>query len=221
MTELEIKVYETLKAIASYSNSVRVNGNTNRLAQAIGSSELLVFRAMRQLEIEGRIGSLYREGDGFFSVAVHDVHEKGPYSNTPMLIGAIPMKQEDISELVWDKMPGYYVLEDIIGDIRRPRYVGRSDTNLRSELIARIPKGFPLAEFFYSPGAEQAYYAECALYHGFGPEKLTNENHPDMPNGMHLECPYCLHHFSHEVNLDPNQRTKKLVKLLREYTKRE
>lgn len=220
MTKLENKVYEVLKAIASYIGKERVNGNTSLLAQAVGCSEPQVLQTIKQLGVEGRIGGVYREGDGFYSAIVYDVDDNGPYSNIPMLIGSIEMNSEAIRESVWDNMPGYYVLEEIEGHTRRPRYIGRSDTNLREELIARISKGYPLAEFFYTPSAEQAYYAECALYHGFCPENLTNENHPAMPKGVHIECPYCKHGFGQRINLDPNQKSKRLVKLLRDYMKR-
>lgn len=220
MTEHESNVYEVLRAIASYIGNTRVNGNVHLLAQAIGTSETQLSRVFKQLEVEGRIGAVYREGDGFYSVIVYDVDEKGPYSNIPVLMGPIEMNTEGINEVILDGVPGYYVLEDVVETIRVPRYVGRSDTNLRVELIERISKGYPLAELFYSPSAEQAYYAECALYHGFGPEELTNEVHPDMPNGMHIECPYCLHGFDRRINLDPNQKMKRLVKLFQEYKKK-
>ena len=80
------------------------------------------------------------------------------------------------------------------------KYVGRSDTDLRTRIKHGIqefndnPKlRYERFKFSYADSAEEAYRKECRNYHDFGgPEgSLMNERHPDAPDGSNLTCSIC------------------------------
>ena len=74
--------------------------------------------------------------------------------------------------------PGVYLLADTQGI---PRYVGRSDVNVRNRLLHHCDSGqyrYFLVEHYRSP--DDAFYRECNLYHHYR-NQLDNEIHPAVP----------------------------------------
>ena len=76
----------------------------------------------------------------------------------------------------------------------RPEYVGRSDSNLKAELQARLETHGHHKKFMASitDSKEKAFNKECKNYHEFNPSE--NKNHPDKPDGTNLTCPYTQYH---------------------------
>ena len=74
-----------------------------------------------------------------------------------------------------------------------PKYVGRSDSDLKVELANHLKDKNHHSKFKFSYAASEteAFNTECKNYHDF--EKfLENEIHPDSPNGMNLNCSVCV-----------------------------
>lgn len=99
--------------------------------------------------------------------------------------------QETIDELVDEDRIGNYALgyERENGNFV-PKYVGRSDTDLHSELVQRLSTHSEQTKFKfrYANSVEVAYERECNNYHDFQ-DQLENAIHPATPEGMDLECP--------------------------------
>ncbi|MGW7314629.1 GIY-YIG nuclease family protein [Streptomyces sp. NPDC054865] len=85
-------------------------------------------------------------------------------------------------------MVGSYVLYTSMG---LPRYVGRSDTDIRRRLLRHCTdqRG---AYFTYDVhnNAVSAFDMECALFHALSPQ-LTNRIHPDRPDFHETACVFC------------------------------
>ena len=83
-------------------------------------------------------------------------------------------------------------------------YVGRSDTDLQAEIIARAADFPQLTHFMfsYASSAKGAYEKECKNFHDCGGAKVIfNKIHPDRPNGANYHCPVCGHPVSYtEIN---------------------
>ena len=83
-------------------------------------------------------------------------------------------------------------------------YVGRSDTDLQAEIIARAADFPQLTHFMfsYASSAKGAYEKECKNFHDCGGAKVIfNKIHPDRPNGANYYCPVCGHPVSYtEIN---------------------
>jgi hypothetical protein len=72
------------------------------------------------------------------------------------------------------------------------KYVGRSDTDLKRELKARLSPKYTHFKFSYATSIREAFEKECKNYHDFNTKGLLdNENHPDRPNGEEWKCPSC------------------------------
>ena len=71
-----------------------------------------------------------------------------------------------------------------------PKYIGRSDSDLRQELLNRLDKNHPKFMFSYAPSAKEAFKKECQNYHDFE-NQLENKIHPAGPEGTDLKCHIC------------------------------
>jgi hypothetical protein len=84
--------------------------------------------------------------------------------------------------------PGVYILADTVGF---PRYVGRSDTNVRDRLLKHADSGahrYFLVEHYRS--SEAAFFRESNLYHYYR-SQIENEIHPAIPRNCGDACPKC------------------------------
>lgn len=108
------------------------------------------------------------------------------------------LNNKTIDSLIGDNAIGNYALGYLIEKTSTfvVLYVGRSDTNLNKRLKDHVGEFAKCNRFKYviQDNVKAAYYLECKNYHDFdGPDgRLLNEKHPDSPNGLLLECPYCL-----------------------------
>jgi hypothetical protein len=72
------------------------------------------------------------------------------------------------------------------------RYIGRSDSDMRSELRAQPPDETARFKLMESASAHAAFDTQCQLYHEFGgPDSLENDEHPMPPKGTKWVCPAC------------------------------
>lgn len=91
-----------------------------------------------------------------------------------------------VRALIPEGLPGTYVL----WDEDKPRYVGRSDTNLRRRLLEHS-LNWPGAYFTFdvAHGAGFAFDMECSLFHALS-DQTVNRNHPQRPT-LESDCPFC------------------------------
>lgn len=72
-----------------------------------------------------------------------------------------------------------------------PRYVGRSDDDVRSRLLAHARAGeyrFFVVE--HKRDSTEAFLRECGLYHYFR-NQIDNKIHPQRPARCGDNCPRC------------------------------
>lgn len=96
-----------------------------------------------------------------------------------------------IERIVKPEKPGNYALgiKDEAGEFV-PKYIGRSDADLRRELINRLADHkYPYFKFSLA-GPRYAFEMECAQFHGFRGQ-LDNRDHPSSPQGSALRCFLC------------------------------
>ena len=71
-----------------------------------------------------------------------------------------------------------------------PKLIGRSDVDLRGELMARaVTPPYPYFKFAIAM-PPFAYEVECAGFHSYA-GRLDNKTHPVSPEGMNLRCFLC------------------------------
>jgi hypothetical protein len=109
------------------------------------------------------------------------------------MIGPFRFSQTIIDVEVPDERMGNYTLGYTEGEYFIVRYVGRSDTNLRTELKYYLNLGYTHFKFSVAQSRKAAFEKECRNYHDFGGDdgKLDNQNHPGRPDGLYLKCPVC------------------------------
>ena len=106
-----------------------------------------------------------------------------------------PYDLESVRDRVEATSMGVYMLGRYSDSIH---YVGRSDTNLQSEILHAgyyRERRYLHFWFEYSTSPMRAYKRECELWHDYGPP--DNTNHPAKPWGSNWRCPvegcpYCL-----------------------------
>jgi hypothetical protein len=97
---------------------------------------------------------------------------------------------DSINAHVEPARPGGYLLYTN----SQPKYVGRSDVDLRQELMSRYHDAdgrYAQFSFVYANTAHEAFAWECRQYHELGGDegRLDNKIHPAVPRGS--ECPVC------------------------------
>jgi hypothetical protein len=107
--------------------------------------------------------------------------------------GPFDFELEIINKKVEDNKMGNYAL----GYVRQstsgfvPKYVGRSDNDLKGELIAKLPTKSSTRQQFkfgYAQTVKEAFDKECTNYHDFK-RQLENNIHPRRPDGKNYSCP--------------------------------
>jgi hypothetical protein len=100
-------------------------------------------------------------------------------------------EQVVIDRMVVPGEPGNYVLglKDDSGEFI-PKYIGRSDLDLRAEMTAKLAT-MKYPYFKFSMGNPTvAFQTECAQFHNFR-RVLENKTHPVKPLGSELKCFLC------------------------------
>lgn len=107
----------------------------------------------------------------------------------PLLSAAVALTSEGINRARIRASAGVYVLGMLqIGGAITPRHVGRSDEDLRAELIKQIGKESHFV-FAHLKSAARAYVAECELFHHLSSQE--QDHHPRRPGGTNYRCPHC------------------------------
>lgn len=118
------------------------------------------------------------------------------------MVGPYILTEDEINTKIESDRIGNYALGYLNGKrVFVVKYVGRSETDLRTRikhgLIDRRTNQlifrYELFKFCYANTPMEAYIKECKNYHDFGGNrgKLLNTNHPDAPNGVKMDCPFC------------------------------
>ncbi len=102
-----------------------------------------------------------------------------------------------IDEVVPEGYAGCYVLGNASGPRFEARYVGRSDSDVHSELRAQKGSGarsshsqFKYFKYGLAVSAQAAFEIDCQVYHeSGGNDSLDNKRHPDRPNHSGWKCP--------------------------------
>ena len=70
------------------------------------------------------------------------------------------------------------------------KYVGRSDTDLKEEILFSLPKSAKKQKFKfdYAETEKEAFEKECRNFHDFR-KQLENEIHPRRPKDKNYACP--------------------------------
>ncbi len=107
--------------------------------------------------------------------------------------GPYDFDAKTIDSEVTPKKIGNYAIGNVSEDgTLIPKYVGRSDTDLRDRLKVETAnpklKDFSKFKFDYAKTRKEAFEKECRNYHDFKGQ-LVNERHPKKPDGTVHECP--------------------------------
>ena len=107
--------------------------------------------------------------------------------------GPFTFDTNTVNEVIYDNKIGNYALgsKNEKGGLN-VSYVGRSDTDVKTELLTRL-QTHKKSHFkcSYAKSIQEAYEKECKNYHDFNPDELENEIHPAVPAGSNLVCPVC------------------------------
>ena len=96
-----------------------------------------------------------------------------------------------IDRMIKPGEPGNYVLglKDDSGEFI-PKLIGRSDTDLKAELSAKLASPrYPYFKFSLG-NPTLAFQTECAQFHSFK-GRLENTVHPERPLGSEIRCFLC------------------------------
>lgn len=113
------------------------------------------------------------------------------------LNGPLPLTPLNIDSAVLRNRAGVYVLGYEIAAGFYVEKVGRSDRDLNLEIRKFVGK-FACFKAAYCGSSEEAYAAECQLWHDFANRK-HNPQHPVPPEGTRLRCPKGKQCFTHVV----------------------
>ncbi len=99
---------------------------------------------------------------------------------------------ERVRQVVPSGSSGFYELGVIRDGEFHPRYIGRSDRDLQSRLETHNRQRDGVTHFRpkVTKNIRRAFELECREWHLHG-EELQNKIHPDRPDYLGYECPYC------------------------------
>lgn len=104
------------------------------------------------------------------------------------LKGSFLLKKDDIEREVKHIAPGVFALGNLIDDRFKTLLVGRSDLDLKRELLRRIGQTERFKYMLYDD-PEDAFKKECELFHFLKP--MANRSHPQRPQNRTWQCPDC------------------------------
>ena len=107
----------------------------------------------------------------------------------PRLSEAIALNSREIERAQIRASAGVFILGmRYAGGAITPRHFGRSDGNLRADLIENVGRESHFV-FAHLKSAARAFEAECELFHHLGSQ--GGSVHPDKPVGLDCRCPRC------------------------------
>ncbi len=104
------------------------------------------------------------------------------------LKGSFPLTKDGIEAEIKHIAPGVFALGNLVDDRFKTLLVGRSDKDLKQELLRRIGQTKRFKYLLYDD-AEDAFKKECELYHFLKP--YANKGHPQRPQNRTWTCPDC------------------------------
>jgi len=102
------------------------------------------------------------------------------------MFGPYRFNEDTIKKVVSKNKIGNYALGYSKDGTFYVNYVGRSDTDLLVELIARLAKGHSQFKFSYVSTRLEAFRKECRNYKDFTPSE--NKIAPAAPEGTNVQC---------------------------------
>jgi len=98
--------------------------------------------------------------------------------------------QSIVNLMVRQTSPGHIrICEKVDHTTHIVRYVGWSDTDVKSEVLQHVgDKTFMFFSFEYADSPRQAYEEACMDHHEFH-ATLTDKTHPRKPEGTDYACP--------------------------------
>jgi len=106
-------------------------------------------------------------------------------------LGPIHLARADVEARLPAAGPGVYALGHA-----RPQegavfisWVGRADGDLRDRVLGHVGGRYTACFWLPTATAEEAWRAECELWHEMGGEELDSDLHPVPPGD--LPCPVC------------------------------
>lgn len=104
------------------------------------------------------------------------------------LRGPFPLDYEAVNQNV-ASTAGVFALGYSTPDGRfHTNVVGRSDEDIRAKILGHVGKERQF-KFVRLPSTEEAFEAECRLFHSLAP--LKSRIHPARPAGTSWVCPVC------------------------------
>ncbi len=119
------------------------------------------------------------------------------------LTGPCALAQDEIERRVPAASAGVFAIAQLnaLGGVGAVTIVGRCDSDLSATLKAAVGRG---DVFLFAPAesAEEAFAAECALYHrvGYRPDLV----HPVAPHGAASACPICAPRAARDLIAEAN-----------------
>jgi len=107
----------------------------------------------------------------------------------------------NIRKVVKGDKAGVYILGNEENGEFVPKYVGRSDYSIRHRLLTHnYMYNYEYFVFKYVRNTKEAFLTEAKWWHDClnNELKIDNKIHPDSPNGIYIECPYCA--FAKDMN---------------------
>lgn len=108
--------------------------------------------------------------------------------------GPYKLSTDKIDQVVSRTSPGNYALGRVSNSTFYVRYIGRSDSDVKSRLKrwVGVSKTYQQFKFSYATSPKAAFQKECKNYHDFGgTESLDNEEHPERPKVRDWKCSFC------------------------------
>ena len=101
-----------------------------------------------------------------------------------------PYNLEEINNVIDDQVNAVFILGNMADDKFIPKFVGRSENNLKSEVQKYLGDAYTTFQYENRDSDKDAFELESTYYHSYGgKEKLDNEKHPSMPDGADYDCP--------------------------------
>jgi len=102
--------------------------------------------------------------------------------------GPFPLIHSEIDNAIDRTAPGTYVLGRTAGRKFRVGFVGRSDSDIKTNLHKHVG-AYEQFVYGYHVSAKAAFDQECLFYHDFHPP--GNKSHPSRSALMVWSCPRC------------------------------
>ena len=108
--------------------------------------------------------------------------------------GSYKLNSDTVNKTITKTSAGNYALGYTKDKTFYIKYIGRSDSDLKTRLLSHVASGkYDRFKYIYATSPKAAFENESAkIFMICGIEKLDNDIHPDRPsNSKDWECPIC------------------------------